>query len=289
MKKIVQYNPITVEPFSNTDSHIELEPIEDLKPYIKCFWGTKESVRKDNTEYTTSTLIIPDTCVDIIYTIDYTNNKITAKFCGINDRSFFTDNTYNNNQCSTFAIRFYSWSAVCFAEDSMRDTLNQLLSVKSRFHWLDCKLRPQLFDIKSFEERKKLAEGLLLNYLNQISENSTVNNAINEILISKGNVEILELSKKVFISSRQLERIFNEYVGITPKKFSSLVRYQYLWNDILLDKNFNIMDAVSEYGFTDQAHLQHEFKKYHTMNISEARIMTKNNVDFIQAHDDELK
>ena len=42
MKKIVQYNPITVAPFSNTDSHIELEPIEDLKPYIKCFWGTKE-------------------------------------------------------------------------------------------------------------------------------------------------------------------------------------------------------------------------------------------------------
>lgn len=30
--------------------------------------------------------------------------------------------------------------------------------------------------------------------------------------------------------SRQLERLFHEYIGMTPKKLGKLVRYQFLWN-----------------------------------------------------------
>ena len=52
---------------------------------------------------------------------------------------------------------------------------------------------------------------------------------------------------------------------------SSLVRYQYLWNELLTTPVFDVMDAVHHYGFSDQSHLLHEFKKYHTMLPEEAR------------------
>ena len=107
-------------------------------------------------------------------------------------------------------------------------------------------------------------------------------NAVNNILMHKGSLEISNLAKESFVSSRQLERLFHEYVGITPKKLSNLVRYQFLWRDILCNSNFNIMDAVHRYGYSDQSHLLHEFKRYHSMDIQSAKMMAMNNVENIQ-------
>ena len=36
-------------------------------------------------------IVIPDTCADIIYYIDYTENTVSGGFCGVNDRSFYVD------------------------------------------------------------------------------------------------------------------------------------------------------------------------------------------------------
>ena len=49
-------------------------------------------------------------------------------------------------------------------------------------------------------------------------ENTVVNDTIQNILINKGSLDIAKLAKKSFVSTRQLERLFHEYVGITPKK-----------------------------------------------------------------------
>lgn len=56
-----------------------------------------------------------------------------------------------------------------------------------------------------------------------------------------------------------------------PKQLTSLVRYRYLWNDILFNKHFYVLDAVQLYGYTDQSHLLHDFKKYHTVLPGEAK------------------
>ncbi len=57
---------------------------------------------------------------------------------------------------------------------------------------------------------------------------------------------------------------------MTPKKLSNLVRYQYLWKDIVYKSHLNMMDAVQRYGYTDLSHLMREFERYHSMNIRDA-------------------
>lgn len=84
------------------------------------------------------------------------------------------------------------------------------------------------------------------------------------------------------MSTRQLERLFHEYIGITPKKISNIIRYQFLWRDILYEPHFDILNAVYKYGFTDQSHLMREFKKYHSMDINSARVIAFKNVENIQ-------
>ncbi len=86
-------------------------------------------------------------------------------------------------------------------------------------------------------------------------------------------MEITQLSKQNFISSRQLERLFYEHIGIAPKKLSNLVRYQCLWRDIVSQSHFDITSAVHKYGYTDSSHLMREFRRYHSMSIRDAREM----------------
>ena len=67
-----------------------------------------------------------------------------------------------------------------------------------------------------------------------VRENTVVNDTIQNILINKGSLDIAKLAKEFFVSTRHLERLFHEYVGITPKKLSNLIRYQFLCRPITL-------------------------------------------------------
>lgn len=277
------YTPLTAVPFRENHKYKEILPKNpELAKYIRCFWGSEKPYINQEKEADIS-LVIPDTCVDIMYFIDHTENTVTDGFCGINDASFLDrDSAKHGHHVSIFAIRFYAWGAYAFSEDSLKGTLNGFYDVRSRFRRLDKILRQQLFEKESLEERMALAEEFFSCQLFRIRENPVVDRAVQQIILHQGALGTSELEKECFISSRQLERLFHEYIGITPKKLCNLVRYQCLWNEILRNPRFCIQDAVYKYGYTDQSHLMREFKRYHTMDIQKAKIHAYDHVDNIQ-------
>lgn len=278
MKKIC-YLPLTATPWKQSDTYREVLPKSpQLAGIIRCFWGSPVPYRKIGQE-PVITLVIPDTCVDIIYEIDHTANTVTGKFCGINDASFESrDSKEPGHLVSVFGIRFFAWQAAAFSEDSLKGTVNGCFDVGSRFSRLDRLFSQQLFEADSLEERSLLAEELLLDWLGQMASprrHRAVDQAVEQILCQKGALSTDWLARECFISSRQLERLFHEYIGITPKKLCGLVRYQYLWNEIIRTPGFRVLDGVSRYGYTDQSHLMREFRRYHTMDIPQAVIYGK--------------
>lgn len=282
MKHTKSYYPITAAPFRKNHFYRELTPCKALQPYVRCYWGTDEPLVQEEKDFR-SKLVIPDTCADIIYNIDDTANTVTGGFCGVNDRSFYTLEEKNaGHAAATFAIRFYAWSAYVFAEDSLRATLNGYLKADSLFEWLDRMIRPRLPELRTLEEKAAFAEELLLKRLSDRKENRTADNAVSCILENRGSLEISHLAKELFVSTRQLERLFHEYIGVTPKKLSNLIRYQFLWRDIVCEPDLNLLNAVHKYGYTDQSHLLHEFKKYHSMDIRNARTLAFQDVGNIQ-------
>lgn len=268
------FYPITATPYKHNEMYSETLPGRSLAEYIRCFWGTEKPVqkRKHKPENVSKEIVIPDVCTDIIYTIDHTDNRVSGGFCGIDDESFWTCGEDDSDHLvSTFAIRFYAWKAYAFAEDSLKGTLNQMVDVGAHFSWIDRVLKERLLEVCGLSQRIEIAERLLLGYPGKNRTHPLFDSAMQDILLHKGNVPIHQLAADLFVSKRQLERIFAEYVGITPKKLSNLIRYQFLWNDILQNENFNMLDAVYAYGFSDQAHLHKEFRRYHAMGIREAR------------------
>lgn len=282
MKDTKSYYPITATPFIKNNSYRELVPCKALQPYIRCYWGTDRPLIQEEKDCV-SRLVIPDTCVDIIYNIDDTANTVSGGFCGINDCSFYAFEKANTGHAvATFSIRFYAWSAYAFAGDSLRSTLNGYFKADALFEWLDRMIRPKLLELRTLEEKAAFAEELLRGRLSDRKENRIVDNAVSCILDNRGSLEVSDLAKELFVSTRQLERLFHEYIGITPKKLSNLIRYQFLWRDIVCEPNFNLLNAVHKYGYTDQSHLLREFKKYHSMDIHSARTLAFQDVGNIQ-------
>lgn len=81
------YRPLTATPFKRNSFYMENPPSKELQSYIRCYWGTENPlIQIENDDV--PELVIPDTCVDIIYHIDYTDNIVTGGFCGLNDCSF---------------------------------------------------------------------------------------------------------------------------------------------------------------------------------------------------------
>lgn len=255
------FAPITAQPFRS--GYREYSPCDALKPYIRCFWTSVDQGGR---------LIIPDLCADVIFDIE--SNE--AFFCGVSDESFVS-----HRLTKTFGIRFYSWTAALFAEDSLHGTINGGFELGGHFRKLEKELAPKLVYAKSTEQHIALSERFLINNLRE-RRCGLFTEALGEIITMRGVCTLGDISKKLHVSSRQLERVFSEYSGLSPKKASMLIRYQYLWRDILSERDFNAADKVLEYGYTDQSHLLKDFRRFHMVYPKQAKEIATNDVAFLQ-------
>lgn len=252
------YRPATAVPHRNDSTYTEITPCSALRPYIKCFWG---SVGPSAGKATAGELIIPDTCMDIIFEVNHSQNSMKSRFVGINNEAFISaGSTEEKDTSSTFGIRFFAWSAAMFSQDSMMGVKNKVFDAQYHYEAIKTALEPILYEITDIHARAREAEKILLRRLDSGRHKPVLDAAIGALLARKGNIWTTSLADEVFLSTRQLERLFAEYTGVSPKQLSSLVRYQYLWHDILTEDSFHPANAVHKYGYTDQSHLLHDFK-----------------------------
>ena len=261
---ITAYHPITSTPFTQSPAYSEIAPSRALLPFIRCFWGTADTAGAEE-----SRLVIPDTCMDIIFNIDYTNNTADSSFCTIDEKAHFSHNSVNAARRSIFGIRFYAWSAALFADNSFAGTKNKVFDVDEFFTGLKREILPILLRTVSLSERAGMTEKYLLKRLDLNRMNNNMMNAVCDIVFGRGTVRTAELAAKNAVSVRQLERWFNGNMGISPKSFSTLVRYQMIWQEICFGGG-NILDMTEKYGYCDQAHLLNDFKKHHSTTPKQA-------------------
>lgn len=251
----------------NSDTYTEVSPCSALKPYIRCFWGTKRQVK--NCEIPQRP-VTPDTCMDIIFNVNHTKNTYDGNFFALDEHTYYSPVRDNSDKVSTFAIRFYAWSAVLFADSSIKNNDKPYINVDDLFRGLKNELEPILCGKYSLKSKIETAEKILIKRLNLNRLNSNMMNGLFYIIRNNGNIKISNMCSYTGLSRKTLERIFNEHMGVSPKTIQSLMRYQLLWQDIFLHKRFDVFEAVLKYGYFDQAHLLNDFKRRHSMTPNEA-------------------
>jgi transcriptional regulator GlxA family with amidase domain len=84
--------------------------------------------------------------------------------------------------------------------------------------------------------------------------------AVAAILAKKGNVAIDVVGKRAGASPRNLGRLFEQFVGMSPKRFARVVRVQAALRRLGADPDTPLATLALELGYADQAHLTRELR-----------------------------
>ena len=83
-----------------------------------------------------------------------------------------------------------------------------------------------------------------------------------EIIRSKKNIQVGDLSVETKFSSRWLEMNFLEYLGVSPSEIIKIVRFNRFLNALQKESELSLTQLALETGYYDQSHLIREFKLY---------------------------
>lgn len=233
--------------------YIEKIPHRELAPFIHSFWELRGDEEDKQWER-----IFPDGCAGLVMNLgddcltdnglvsmEFGKTYVVGAMTSFKD-SFINSNTHLIGVClkpATFS-NFYNYAPQ-----------NELIDNTIEFE-----------KSNSFNVDKILKDPI--NYLNQFYidrvslKDNKLHSVVQDVHNSNGQLSIYELSKKNCTSVRQLERNFKRQIGLSPKEYSNIVRFQ---NALSLIKNTNqnrsLLDIAFECGFYDHSHLTNEIKR----------------------------
>lgn len=86
----------------------------------------------------------------------------------------------------------------------------------------------------------------------------TLHWVLNTIRKHNGGLPVESLARDVGWSTRRLQRAFSAYVGLSPKRYSRIVRFEALCSMLRLQEHLHWADATEMLGYFDQPHLSNE-------------------------------
>ncbi len=138
----------------------------------------------------------------------------------------------------------------------------------------------KVIDLKSVlkNEFSSISDGLLsknsyhqkINVLNTFFENiefkeiendGYIGDALSLIFESNGMISVSGLIEKLNINERKLERLFKRYIGLSPKFYSRIIRFNYIFQ-LVQDKKMNWSEIAQLSGFYDQSHFISNFQEF---------------------------
>ena len=82
-----------------------------------------------------------------------------------------------------------------------------------------------------------------------------------ELDICDGPGRVQRVTEKIGMSQRRVAQLFHEQVGVSPKTFHRVRRFQHTLTRLRGVRQVNWADLAVECGYYDQAHLSHDFRQ----------------------------
>ncbi|PUV23920.1 helix-turn-helix transcriptional regulator [Sphingobacterium athyrii] len=229
------------------------KPHKELEPFIHFYWELKGSELGKQCER-----VFPDGCAGIFLNLgDHCltdNGSVSIEF----------GKTYVVGAMTTFKDSFIESDSyligVCFKPATFGnfykyETQQVLTNNTIEFE------KSSSFDVDKILHNP-------FDYLNRfyldriINTNNQLQATINDIHASNGRITVPDLSRRNFTTVRQLERSFKKHIGLSPKEYSNIIRFQHALCMIRnSDENRSLSDIAFECGYYDHSHLSNEIKR----------------------------
>jgi AraC-like DNA-binding protein len=239
-----------------------IRPHHLLAEYVDAYWvsaATRLSRQR----------ILPDTCADIIFNISE-DVITTANGDFIPPHTAFvvgTMTTFRDTlmpaNTRMLGIRFHPGGLNAFTGLPLQLITDKHLSLKEIVAAWHTLLEPLLAKENTVSAKIDCLEKFLLQRLPVQNMNvSKIRHSISLIQQSQGKMSVATLAASAFMSHRNFERYFLQTVGVSPKKFSRIVRFMEIKQQLKTHADAHLLSLALDNGFYDHAHLTREFREF---------------------------
>jgi AraC-like DNA-binding protein len=131
-------------------------------------------------------------------------------------------------------------------------------------------LTDRILDTKESRKKILLIESFLKRvFLIRHKPLPAIINAVDLVNNIHGRISMSALSSSIETGERQLERIFNRAIGLNPKLFAQIIRFNYIFKLLKECPEIDFQDIAFICGYYDQNHLIKEFKQFSGVTPSE--------------------
>jgi AraC-like DNA-binding protein len=124
-------------------------------------------------------------------------------------------------------------------------------------------LSDRLAHTTSWAERFQIVECVLVERLALSTQlRSDIVWAANQIAASGRARKVGDLARALQMSRKHFDALFRNHIGMLPKRYATLVRFERLNLRICASPTRNWADLAFETGFADQAHMAREVKRF---------------------------
>lgn len=235
-------------------------PSERLKPYIRYFVVSENEVENEYKVFPSSGLVIGFQYKGQLSEVkDGTAGRLSA--AGITGISRSYKVFRNSANIGTILVYFTEIGFTHFTSLPTNELFNQSISLDHVFDKNTiAEIEERLASAATDKQRIQLVERFMLSQLRDIRADKLIVEAVRLIYESKGTIRIKELNEKLFISESPFEKRFRKVVGTTPKKFSSIIRFNSILDN--LNETKSLTEICYENNFFDQAHFIKDFKQF---------------------------
>jgi AraC-like DNA-binding protein len=235
-------------------NYSQFEPNAALRPYIDAYWmavGDECGIKTEK--------ILPDGCIDIIFNLGADCQTESDTYLLKSQQTYLIGTmtrlkeTIMLPETKLLGIRFRPAAFTAFYDyPSLHKLTDRTIEFKKEF-------------APDIESAVKYAAAYLDHFfLKKVSlPKRSIFPLIDDIQKHNGLLSVKALAQKHFTTTRQLERAFNQHMGIGPKEFINLVRYQSAFQKIRHNTSGKtLLEIAFESGYYDHSHLTNEVKKY---------------------------
>jgi AraC-like DNA-binding protein len=187
-----------------------------------------------------------------------------ALLCGPHSSFFVIDTA---QQASVIGVHFKPGGAFPFFKMPAGELHNLHVSLEDLWGHEAGWLRERLLEAPTPQEKFQVLEECLLDQaFKPLERHRAVDCALGLFRNIHTAPAITELADHIGISSRRFIQLFSNEVGLTPKLFSRVQRFQQVLQKIRNGADFSWADMAASCGYFDQAHFIHDFKEFSGIN-----------------------
>lgn len=134
-----------------------------------------------------------------------------------------------------------------------------LLAVTKDFH-----LAEKLGSMLSLADKVDIIAAFLFQQINKHEKatDAVTQYALSQIIASGGSIALKALQQELQLTERSFERRFKQGVGISPKLFSRICRFQQSLAQLKSNNYSKLSDIAFEHDYADQSHYIRAFKEF---------------------------